>query len=880
MLSFFACSSVSALAKPVLNVTCSGENYFDTYSYDCSEITNVSSDVNFTDNVIKCDDGKIIDVSGDEIKCVENSTDNTENLVILDDERSFYVNSSAYFITADTITINGMSGQIKNLKMNETYQKFINDSTRICSSWKTSILPSCQALASACALLSYDPNSEFCSIFDNKIFDTRDHNVYEYEFWKEGLPFISYGTAKRAIEEDVLESDFTFNQIIEIQFARYSKEGDFKGFIKMKDQFKRCQNTKYINQIWRIYGSDVLDECKFNIKEYLDGEYTDFYEPFYVELVDGVKVLRPIPILNLNYVDESGEYVNQGTTIRVKRLFRRFFMFDDYLTEDYYQYLSNITLVFQTSGEYPLLPYIVVRYEAIPKSEIDNETVPIFDQLESKAMKDFTFKTTYITSLDDFWFSALVVVVVLSSLLFILYLYTAFISYQHYGQDGVNVYVIVQCVYMLFTIISILVSVLFMVFSFSVLIAYKWSGTTYMMLPEESVFSMLRFFVWFAFGTTGVAVFCKIFMMLSYNVLFIEWKPTKINGNTETYRKVQIAHEWEKLFTLRDYSIPFAIIVIVFLLNGLDLDYVSTPIQSNTLISTGTSSPVLRVPFLCLLWIALYLVQYAFFKIKGLIFGSPIDNFLSLCGSANISIFSLMSQSWGYYINGKPSIDNGDDSMQSIDESAIEEEEEEDIENQQKKKNKHAKGNRLTRLETYTNVLNETSDDVLFELYLAPHFRESFAKLYKDILAFIVTTKNTTAADPDSIIPEAMVNFTRMNSFLRKFFGAPTNNRDFDAYKEPLASSLFRMPPRIDQKSVFYAEKKRKFSRSLLAGMEWTLSLFEMLLFIGVDYELESATKAGFVTFFADFFIIYIIKLIGKRTIGKNSLIEKRFYHR
>ena len=43
-------------------------------------------------------------------------------------------------------------------------------------------------------------------------------------------------------------------------------------------------------------------------------------------------------------------------------------------------------------------------------------------------------------------------------------IYLVFITYQHFGQDGVNIYVIIQSLYELFNIVAILTSVLFIVF--------------------------------------------------------------------------------------------------------------------------------------------------------------------------------------------------------------------------------------------------------------------------------------------------------------------------------------------------------------------------------------------------------------------------------
>ena len=906
---------------PILEYNCTSEQYFDTYSYICDSITDDMSGV-FQNGSLSCTDAQMIDLSSSTPSCASYvESDSTVQF------NGFYyqISSSASQLSTTAFTLHSLSEEYQ-ININGTFLEDLNNSIKICSSNASSIFPSCQMLASTCSLFHYDQNCESCIKF-NEIFPTTAERVNGYEFWTANMPFISYQTGTRALQEQVLISDYQYSQVIEIELAKFSQTGDFQGFIKMKDQFRHCGEMKYLNQIWRFYGTGVNEECNFNFQTYVQQGDTSFYEPFLVEIVNSTKILRPIPILDMNYRDANGNAVNQGTTERNHRAFRRFFLFDNYTNDVYYQYLSNLTLVFQTGGEYPYLPYFVTSYDIVEKNVINSTEIDILNMENSPVMVRSIFRASFRTDLDDFWFAALVVVVVLASLLFILFLYKCYLSYLRFGQDGMNAYVIIQCVFELMTIVSILSFILCFIFSFAVLIAYKWNRTTSFMLPEEEVFSILQVFMWLCFASSALALLTKILMMNNTNIIFIEWKYLKFRGKNETYRKVMIANEWLKLLTLRDYNIPFILITIVFMMDGFNLNLVATPIQSNKLVDTGINSSVLRFPFVCLLWICLYLIQFIFFKIKDLIFGSPINDFLNLCGTANISIFSFISKSWGFYIHGRSLVHDDEENI-SLDSMELGATEEivPDVAKSPGSTMRNQENNQSTMLSTigsqrrmtndslnqsqnlsrtqtikpyhsvyldddqpqqnfnafgtmvFNNDLAASAGDSIFEFFLAPPFREQFDKVYQPVLEVNKSVNIKTAADQDAVIPQAMAVFVQMNSFLKRFFGADERMRDFDIYQPPAVVTIFGLPHPIDQRSLAYIVNRRKFAQTTTYNIQWIFALFDMMLFAGIDYEIQKPTIAAFATFFIDFFLCKLINLIGQSNLKKKTLVEKRFY--
>ena len=125
-----------------------------------------------------------------------------------------------------------------------------------------------------------------------------------------------------------------------------------------------------------------------------------------------------------------------------------------------------------------------------------------------------------------------------------------------------------------------------------------------------------------------------------------------------------------------------------------------------------------------------------------------------------------------------------------------------------------------------------------------------------------------------SVSLEALQSFDRLNKFLQKFID---NVAEYEIRPAPFTQQYLGIAPTVTEKSIFLIENDNSFKNVMLAGIEWTVMLFLLLLFVGIETETESPPIAAFTTILFDFIITAFMKVMGRSNIAKKSLIDNRF---
>lgn len=839
---FFANFAASILNYPVLQ-DC---DYYSTYNYSCAK---VPEGMVYSYGSLKCsDESQVIDLTSGGFKCA-NYTSGTK---ILDD--TAVVNDNQTGLSTNIIIFFDKSNKY-TAQLYDDYATQLDDSIKACLSNNTLYYQPCQFVATACALSSYYPNSPACTAY-HKIPTTKE-TTFEYKYWPANRPFIEYGVqASKVVDEHIINTSFAKEEELNIVLARYSLNGTFLGFTSLTNQFDKCTERRDVNEMWRLFGTGYKSNCELNIADLIDSQSTDVYDPFLIQTVSGKQILRPIPVNIISYRDAQEVAVNQRKVERRKRLFRRFFALDNYTNPIYIQVLTEMSIKFEHFNDTAedRIPVISATYTTVARSDLERNYLPIYLDNTKTIYHSYSFHIEFVTQLSSFWKAALIVLIVLGVLCILLWLYRGVVTVKRYGSEGIDFRVIAALIAEACNIGAWYLFTMAFVFSFAIFCAYKWTPSSpYTILGDD--FSVLKPFIWVAFVLSFIGLLLKYGLMLTSETFLIDWEPRRPSAPVSAWRRILIGNEFLKLHTKREYSIPFTVVAMVFIFGGFKVDYLQYVLPSSDLINSGISYGVLRFAIMTFVYILLLIFQFIVTRIIWRLVDSPYEDFVKLCSTANISVFQMLSPSWVVYVNGrslKPSDEGNLVFLQSLTETE--------------------KG------AINIKPLAEGRNEAVFEGFLAPKFREPLFQAYERIVDMHHSRpKNLKRANTPLISLEAMSAFDQLNVFLQRFFAAEGRDRDFDVWKTPFGYRLSRMPPDPPERSLFYAEQPNSLRKAIDGYGEWLLALFDLLLFVCVDYETMNTPIAAFVTLIIDAVLMAAWRCATRRNISRKALIDDRF---
>ncbi|EAX92606.1 hypothetical protein TVAG_178830 [Trichomonas vaginalis G3] len=798
--------------------TCATNFSFNTYTYACQAkwINPASAVYNADTQEFSCSDSTyaVLFEDGDQV-CKSVDDIDTTKYTEITFHKLYYNNDLISDFAAGDI--------------NTTYLSKLKINYAICKSVQLQPHRSCQVIANYYASVGYKETDKAYTTYTN-LFNpsTKSGGLYGYSYWLRGIPWVSYPSSIGQVDDnDLISTTFEYKDVLTFILARYDEDGNFMGYKKMTDNFVYCGGNNNVTQIWRVIGSNYESKCSLNITEmnYQDNHY--MYEPFFLDN----NVLRPVPIMI------TGQSTN--------RPYRRFFITADYLLNNKIRYASSIklTITLKDGSKDEILP---------PLFEINYTTV----LSTTTSTHPFEFSTTYTETFTKFWRSVIIVSAVFGALAFAYFLFKAFTYVQHFGEDGIDGNVILGIFGEILHISGVLLFFIVFVFSFYLLCFFKWQKSLFMFLPDISDLKNLTIMQWVAFGCVAVSVIVKIIKTARTDVFLIDWETPREKGfPVSSWRRLMISNEWVRLFTIRSYSVPLTLIILLFILTGFKTNLMAMPIPYTLLVDLGIPYKILIFAYTSFLWLLFMLAQWIFNTfIRWGILRNPFCNFLDLCAMSNCSVIIMVSNSYGYYLHGRSVHVHADENMIALHNQLASE----------------AEGSVGLR-----GLVSGTTDQV-FEIYLTQGFRAAFRQTYDSVQSVVrpralAGEKNITWA---SVSLEALQSYDHLNQFLQKFISDETN---YEVRPAPFSQQALGIAPAVKDKSVFLVERDISFKNSMLAGIEWTLMIFYVLLFAGIESETNSPPIAAFVTFLVDLIIVKLTRNRGRSNAAKKSLIDNRF---
>ena len=650
-LVFFLLSRTAFSARDkdslVLYHTCKDTEYYDWFDYQCKACV---TGLTVIDERCQCPLGQFFVNTSNALctnacdltttvvannHCVPISESNTIDAII-------GTTPTIYFY--DAATTDGRTSA-RSISMTTNFKNLLANASKACA-----VDPldqtSCQFLANACAISQHEESSIACRLLETVLPSTGYVDGF-YRDWPSSGIFMRYSQPyEHMMTEQTITSGFNYTSIVQFYIARYSYTGEFKGFFPLDDQLHHCGVKSDLKYIWKEFGKNYFSNCDVNLTEIFETGTTDFFEFFFGDnRTTNNRILRPIPILPVNY-RQSGVANNAGSDPSSYTFFRRMFLYETSSNDEIYQYAQRITLHLEVRPENKekiYLPYVIVQYKQGLKSEV------------STREEANNFDVEYTMDSGNFWtlFLGLGIVIFILAVAYVLF--NSCLVIRNNVSDGRNTYVIVAIVSFVFEALGTAAFVLVFVFSFYILCFFKWSKNIVFWLAPGGDYTLLYAFIWLAFALKVIGIASSLVRQTNTDIVVVDWQEvSEEERNSAFKRRITIANEWYKLTTLRGYDFKFILFFVLFVVEGLRCEILSSPIPSSELIWTGKSIKIIRFAFTSFIWMLITLVFWIFKRfVYWMFISNPFRMFEELCVALNISVVMKRSNTCGFYIHGQ-----------------------------------------------------------------------------------------------------------------------------------------------------------------------------------------------------------------------------------
>ncbi|XP_011879640.1 PREDICTED: meckelin isoform X2 [Vollenhovia emeryi] len=324
------------------------------------------------------------------------------------------------------------------------------------------------------------------------------------------------------------------------------------------------------------------------------------------------------------------------------------------------------------------------------------------------------------------------------------------------------------------------------------------------------------------------------------------------------WRTYFIANEWCKLQTRRRINIALQSIYTLCILQIFNLESWMLAIPE----STADRSPeaennfTLQCAICTFVYIFVYLIQWL---LRLMFYERYIRNrlqkFVDLCSIANISVFILAHNYYGFYIHGRS-----------------------------------VHGFADTDLPTLINDLKKEEDNLCAHRGLVPgttdqtfilSLTQSFKTLYDELMrqknngGIGILKGNDT---PSRNWKQLFETKSKVKLFLMQFLDHCSENEDYIIKEQHIFEKLWDVFfVDAKDKSVFYIDNNYSFNKVVLHGNEWLLATFEITIFVFFLALYNSYIFARIATVGISQLFLTIIRCNVMRNLCNKSLLDKRF---
>ncbi|XP_055854371.1 meckelin [Episyrphus balteatus] len=330
---------------------------------------------------------------------------------------------------------------------------------------------------------------------------------------------------------------------------------------------------------------------------------------------------------------------------------------------------------------------------------------------------------------------------------------------------------------------------------------------------------------------------------------------TFTENNVSAWRIFFLANEWIDLSCKQKTSFfvqGFVSLIIFWIIN--------------TCLPSFYSNSTFKIFTCAVVYSSVQLIQYlcrSFILYK--VIGNPLKKFLDICTLANVSIFTLMDCSYGFYIHGRSPHGFSDTDMSSM-----------IFQLQRESQNMCGKKGLLSDSDFQTYI-------VLPPLNLRKHIEKLLPSKQKSVnlsQSHLQKDHGFASMNAEGVLERTTTTYNRVNRFFCAFIDHAIKDMDYIIKEKTFAEQMLSCEFEsfvAEQKGTFYIDNSLTFSSLFLYGNQMEIFIMELLIFLTMNLLTNNYTISIIVVCILNKLFQKLFRFWVKNNISIKTLIDKRF---
>ncbi|BET01109.1 Meckelin (Transmembrane protein 67) [Nesidiocoris tenuis] len=685
------------------------------------------------------------------------------------------------------------------------------------------------------------------------------------------IPWIYYpeGEAPAILNKRKVQTKYTMmdeldTSYVNIVLSKWSLNGTWLGYSEGFKEFQLCPTSKPLLRI--RYLADFQQSCNIPIKDLLSNDETYFYDVYVKYDSNNQTTLQSIPLLNMNYKMRK-KYSNR-LDMAQWQLTKRAFVLENAnalhpkKNVQYpvmLRYLKSVVLRFVVrSGSDPgvvQLPLMILSY-----GEVLGDDVPMDKQVP------VSFKVEFIGP-DSVKRNTDISFAVLCSLSSVWSLIRAWAYIRRSGHRAID---LVAVLHLCIIACGHLANVFFFVVSMTAVqsfVYYKWQAVPHSFLPSARLHYNVRTYIIVAFPLKIMEMLNMMWHHLAVDIFLIDWEQPRVQKQTifsvSAWRTYFVANKWLEIQTIRKTSILLQLCSVIFVLKVCQLEHWALKEPGTKLSSAYVSEDkVFRFAVSFIVYILIYVGQLLFL---GGLYERYIKNFIQefvdICSLANISVFVLALENYGFYIHGRSAHGFSDTDMATLRRHLRREEED---------------------MVAHRGLV-PASDHQTFQIHIPQKLRVIYKSFFNKIaghrgVSRLLNKKQLKGGSGGGSGDSVMLTYVTINRFLAAFIEHALKDLDYEVKDKLFIEALLDIELfSTQEKGVFFNDNGHSFDNVLYYGNELTLFTFDIILFSFIEILSQNSLLAAILTLLFDEGIARIRKFFSRKNLARKALIDEYF---
>ncbi|GAB0088742.1 Meckelin [Sergentomyia squamirostris] len=743
----------------------------------------------------------------------------------------------------------------------------------------------CNHLANLCTLSLYSlDRPSACFLF----FATQTSDITSTNDLSEKTsPSLFYRRGRSSAEELDKVLDFSFDtqqdDVVNFTTLQFTLDGHLTKFhpVNVLRELNLCPTSR--DRI--LFGQSFTVSCQISMYDLVSDKNPDiiFTQLFVNYIEKKMPLIRSIPVLIRNSSNTNADDNPEGW-----QLVRRFFTLDlisglrsgyrsklyenDKLQDkyDYIRYITKAELRFniKTDNNKLSTPLLILTY-----GEYN------FTQKDMDSKFDFQFSVVFKKDY-DFQYLLEILLPLFILLAFVLAIFEAIAYKTRQNKLFYDIDVFGKFCVFLLSKVGTALFITVIIISLYVHFTYKRQKQIRLLVPL-AVENLLVVLTGIALAFKTIKLLQHLWQIAHIDIFFIDWErprifenrnqldtPSVCSGSVGTrlaspcesisaWRSYFVANEWQELTTTRKISMFIHLMGLLWLLLLVKFDnFASTKFYFH-LWPAPDDPPdgILLTSTAILAYSSVYILQRIFnFLIWQRYVKNPLQQFIDVCCVANVSVFILRLESYGYYIHGRSPHGFSDTDICSMILQFRQEE----------------RGQRgLTpgsELQTYS-LLAPKNLRIFYDRLILPLQHPPMVNEY--------TTKGY-----EGNFERTILTYYSINRFFGAFIDHALKDLDYIVKEKTILEKMLNCEFEAilsENKGIFYVDNEHSFDEILFYGSEFLLFQFEIILFTFIVAITHNFLLAGITVGVVYQILKFSVNLLTKHNLAKKTLIDQRF---